>query len=1516
MSRGLLVVASLALAAATTAAPAAAAPGAAPPPAGALRLSPRNVRAGAIYAVIARPTAKLETPARAPATALLAAGDRVRCVRALAFQSTTGGTLTGTCAAGSRLRLDEVGPAPDGANVTVLTLAPRSRLAVSGGPFDVVVITTHDAADAAVGALILDGSFALGPWRASLSTDVAGTLGLARFAGAPDAVAWLPAGSGPVFIGTDVIGATCAEVCCDHGLAHCGATCIDLDADPGHCGACGALCATGACEDGDCNLCVGVTCTSPDACHVPGTCDPPTGVCSPPPPASDGTPCNDADACTVRDACAGGTCTGADPASCMARENLALGRPASQSSDYSHPCGALAPSAVDGNTDGDFGACSTTHTTDEFEPWWQVDLGAPQRIERIDLWNRTDCCGERLHDFDVMVSNDGTGVADPVGGTYFPGVAAAHEVFLVEPVVGRYVRVQLRGPGILSLAEVQVSGCAPPPAFCDDTNVCTADTCVSPGGCRNTSIPCDDADPCTVGTCDPVAGCAHVPRTCDDGEPCTVDSCDPPSGDCLHEALPAAPWRWEMDLDGSNSGGDSGDLVLIGGAHFVPGGRGGRAFDPAGGYAVAGADVPESDFTIALWFRTTAADAGGLFSVVDSPSGGFDRELRVRGGKLEYYVWPGATSHCEGAGPDVHDGAWHHAAIVCESGVSCRLLLDGVAICTSSAADSMSNFNGQTAVVIGRILAGFPFAGLIDRVTVWSAPLRRPHAAEPEGGACGAEICVPRTCAAGACTAGALVCDDGELCTDDGCSELAGCDHTNNSAPCDDGDACTTGDACNAGGCIAGVPVICDEDGDPCTGAVCDPVSGCTHPPISAALFRWPFEGNGSEASGGPSLSFFGTVAFAGGRFGSGYASGGSTAAVDANVPEQDFTISAWFRTSNPNAGGIFEVRDPATGGYDRSLHVSEGHLGYYVWPGSTSACRWDGIPVADDQWHQGAIVCETGVSCRLVLDGITLCESVAADSTSGFDWQTQLVVGTSHSTGDIGFDGIIDEVVVAAQPHPRSSGPPIAAPGGGCVTACADGGTCTGGTCTGGTALTCDDGDVCTVDTCVLPGGCRTDPGPDGAPCVGGGGCADGQCSAGACAGVTARPDCTACGTGDLELCAGGVCGGVPRATEEGFEADALPEGWTTSGDAVWSTVADVFHGGARAARSGAIGDNGRSVLSLAIELEDPGEVSFWHMEDTEADYDFLTFVVDGANAARWSGTGGWAQHVGVLTEGAHVLEWHYTKDVSLAQGRDAVWIDDVVVRPRCEDGACVREVAHGGACVACARPDGTSCDTDAGDCTSSACSGGACVDDLAPDCEECGGGGTRRCASGQCLEPAGAILTERFDAEQIPARWGSGGVPWFTDATTSAAGGRSARSGVIGHNATSSLTLAVDLPADAVITWWHMEDTEACCDTLYFNVDGSIVEFASGQNAWRASTASLAAGVHTLAWHYTKDVSDSVGRDAVWIDEVTIAIPGLCDTANECTAGYAGAECVECDVADGTPCAAGVCVAGVCEM
>jgi hypothetical protein len=78
--------------------------------------------------------------------------------------------------------------------------------------------------------------------------------------------------------------------------------------------------------------------------------------------------------------------------------NIAPSGKATQSSNYGS---SLASKAIDGNHNGSFGTCSCT--TEQLGAWWELDLGKPSDIDSIAVWNRTDCCPERLDNISIEI---------------------------------------------------------------------------------------------------------------------------------------------------------------------------------------------------------------------------------------------------------------------------------------------------------------------------------------------------------------------------------------------------------------------------------------------------------------------------------------------------------------------------------------------------------------------------------------------------------------------------------------------------------------------------------------------------------------------------------------------------------------------------------------------------------------------------------------------------------------------------------------------------------------------------------------------------------------------------------------------------------------------------------------------------------------------------------------------------------------------------------------------------------
>ncbi len=81
--------------------------------------------------------------------------------------------------------------------------------------------------------------------------------------------------------------------------------------------------------------------------------------------------------------------------------------PAGKATQSSTDHGGDASKAIDGNTNGLYGAGSQTHTQEmEMKPWWEVDLGGEFPIDAVVIWNRTESAGtyiRRLENFTLTV---------------------------------------------------------------------------------------------------------------------------------------------------------------------------------------------------------------------------------------------------------------------------------------------------------------------------------------------------------------------------------------------------------------------------------------------------------------------------------------------------------------------------------------------------------------------------------------------------------------------------------------------------------------------------------------------------------------------------------------------------------------------------------------------------------------------------------------------------------------------------------------------------------------------------------------------------------------------------------------------------------------------------------------------------------------------------------------------------------------------------------------------------------
>jgi hypothetical protein len=138
-------------------------------------------------------------------------------------------------------------------------------------------------------------------------------------------------------------------------------------------------------------------------------------------------------------------------------DNLALGRPAWQSSTSPRSRKRSLRREAEGGNDGDRESRFGCLTAQQENPWWAVDLGAEREIRRVRLFNRP-LSGQRLRGFVIEASPDfliWTTAYAHDGADMEALRARPVEIVFERPIAARYLRVRLPRKGALHLSEIE-----------------------------------------------------------------------------------------------------------------------------------------------------------------------------------------------------------------------------------------------------------------------------------------------------------------------------------------------------------------------------------------------------------------------------------------------------------------------------------------------------------------------------------------------------------------------------------------------------------------------------------------------------------------------------------------------------------------------------------------------------------------------------------------------------------------------------------------------------------------------------------------------------------------------------------------------------------------------------------------------------------------------------------------------------------------------------------------------------
>ena len=132
-----------------------------------------------------------------------------------------------------------------------------------------------------------------------------------------------------------------------------------------------------------------------------------------------------------------------------------------------------------------------------------------------------------------------------------------------------------------------------------------------------------------------------------------------------------------------------------------------------------------------------------------------------------------------------------------------------------------------------------------------------------------------------------------------------------------------------------------------------------------------------------------------------------------------------------------------------------------------------------------------------------------------------------------------------------------------------------------------------------------------------------------------------------------------VAEALDSSYIADHVQVDSTTY--AGWVPVRHHYSFDGDALQSGDIGYSSHS--SFKALVQGPSTLLFDWKVSSEASHDLLALYVDGGQIMAISGSTNWSTELQTLNDGAHVLEWRYSKDAAVSSNEDCGWLDHVVL-------------------------------------------------------------------------------------------------------------------------------------------------------------------------------------------------------------------------------------------------------------
>lgn len=385
----------------------------------------------------------------------------------------------------------------------------------------------------------------------------------------------------------------------------------------------------------------------------------------------------------------------------------------------------------------------------------------------------------------------------------------------------------------------------------------------------------------------------------------------------------------------------------------------------------------------------------------------------------------------------------------------------------------------------------------------------------------------------------------------------------------------------------------------------------------------------------------------------------------------------------------------------------------------------------------------------------------------------------------------------------------------------------------------------------------------------------------------------------------------------------------WTTSGDNGWYGRTDISAFGGDSARSDVISDGGSAWLKT--QATGPGTLNFNWKTLSEANADYLSFILDGSTIEKTSGGTAWLpQSRFIRGDGTHNLAWRYQKNASGSSYADIAMLDRVEFIPTGElqealdntildfttgpnyqwryqnyystyggDAAQSSYVTHGGSTSFQATTDGPGSilfhwkvsseamhdylEFRVNDVLQTRISGeqdwiqSGPINVYSPSTlrwtyvkDASGTAGSDTAWVDRVIFTTAFSLGDALDNHYLPLK-NHGDVPWIPQSAVSTFGGSALQAGPMPtppYTVRSSLLQSTLTGPGTLKFYWKISSAYLPFRLL---IDGQEAGKIGGKTEWAQYSVALTPGTHSIVWEYRGDGDTFEGaEDKAWLDKV----------------------------------------------